>query len=146
MTLQEAKSLWVGDIVLLSKSARKGKFLGITAQQKLKVEVNGKIIISSLTNVSVIGTEEVADWRLEIDQELKNPIPTESEKRKKKNIDYSALNSIDLHLEKLLENGTLSTLEHALDVQMKAAKDLSMRISIESVSRRPSFMARVRGY
>jgi len=88
---REMSSFWIGDKVLLKKSGRQGTVKEILSQNKLRVLVEGKIIITTTSNVTVLDDSafEYPDWVHE--PELK---PEKSGELKTDHL-------IDLHMEKL---------------------------------------------
>lgn len=85
-------SFWVGDRVYLKKSGRQGLIKEVLPNQKLRVQVEGKIIVTSTSNVTVIEDNafEYPEWVNEPDAK---PEKTTGAK--------SPGNTIDLHMEKL---------------------------------------------
>jgi dsDNA-specific endonuclease/ATPase MutS2 len=104
--------LWIGDLLLLKKSGRIGKFNGRSGYKKIKVQIGEKNVITPIGNVKLApeGTNiETYDYshRPKIE--------------KQKVTELSA--SIDLHIEVLnpsLKNGRA---ERIVDFQVKAAED-----------------------
>ncbi len=53
------EDLWIGDRILLIKSNRIGFYEGKTLTEKFKINVNGKIILTSLSNLSILKEEKI---------------------------------------------------------------------------------------
>jgi dsDNA-specific endonuclease/ATPase MutS2 len=56
--------LWIGDTVRLKKSMKIGKYEGLNHKGKLKVRVNDKIILTTLSNIEQYELQESSDMEL----------------------------------------------------------------------------------
>ncbi len=103
--------LWIGDLLKLKKSGRIGKFAGISKEQKIKVNIGGKIILTTPGNL-----EHAPDNHSDSENEF-IPRPT-IEKQEPKVLS----NVIDLHIEVLNPSMTNTRPERIIDYQVTAAK------------------------
>jgi len=104
--------LWIGDLVLLKKSGRIGKFNGRSGHKKIKVQIAGQNVITPIGNVELAPEDTILE---EYDYSHRPKIES------KKTTTLS--DSIDLHIEVLnpsLKNGRA---ERIVDFQVKAAED-----------------------
>lgn len=99
------KDLWIGDIVKIKSSGRIGKYEGTHKTGKARINVEGKIYLSSGRNLELY--EE---------KEKEEKLTFESEKV----IKTEAHDIIDLHIETLNPNLTNAMPERIYDYQMKA--------------------------
>lgn len=97
--------LWIGDLVKLTKSGRIGKFEGIHKSGKARVNINGKIILTTANNLDTYTPPE-------------EPIVIEDlvEKRESKPLS----STLDLHIESLRPDLLNALPERILDFQFKA--------------------------
>ncbi len=104
--------LWIGDLLLLKKSGRIGKFEGRSGHKKVRIKVGEKMIITPITNVEYAPK----DAKIETFDYSHRP---------KKILKSSAALSdiIDLHIEELNPSLQTSRVERIVDFQVKAAKD-----------------------
>ena len=120
----DIKDLWIGDIVILKKSGRIGKFSGKTEGSKLKVKVGEKVVITSPSNI------ELAPEGTHI-----NPIV---EKKAEDTLDETTsapTDTIDLHIDILNPSMKHGRAERIIDYQVKAAKSF-IDASLENEVRR----------
>ena len=103
--------LWIGDLLKLKKSGRIGKFAGISTEQKVKVKINGKIILTTPGNL-----EHAPDNHTDSENEI-IPRPTFIRQQYKK-----LSNIIDLHMEVLNPSMINARPERIIDYQVNAAK------------------------
>ena len=104
------EDLWYGDEVELIKSGRKGTYAGKTEKKKVRVEVEGKIILTSISNLQV--------------PHKKKDI-SEEEKEKTTN-NFSSVpipKEIDLHMEKLATDVQGMRPERIHDFQISACRN-----------------------
>ncbi|MGK0316537.1 MAG: dsDNA-specific endonuclease/ATPase MutS2 [Saprospiraceae bacterium] len=103
--------LWIGDLLRLKKSGRVGKFAGISPNQKIKVKVEGKVILTTPGNL-----EHAPDNHSDTEEQF-IPRPTFTTQTPK------PLNSvIDLHIEILSPSLTNARAERIIDFQVNAAQ------------------------
>jgi dsDNA-specific endonuclease/ATPase MutS2 len=103
--------LWIGDLLRLKKSGRVGKFAGISPEQKIKVKVGDKIILTTPGNL-----EHAPDNHSDNDNQF-IPRPSITKQTPK------PLNSIiDLHIEILNPSLLNARPERIIDFQITAAK------------------------
>ncbi len=88
----DIKDLWIGDLLLLKKSGRKGIYKGITSAGKLRIEIGGKIILTSKNNVEILEDDEELQAFTEFEEEADTSLTTEQ-------IRFN--DTIDLHIDKL---------------------------------------------
>lgn len=104
--------LWIGDLLRLKKSGRVGKFAGISADQKIKVKIDGKVILTTPGNL-----EHAPDNHSDTEEQFISR-PTIIKQTPK------PLNSvIDLHIEILNPSLLNARPERIIDFQVTAAKD-----------------------
>jgi len=111
----DIKDLWVGDEVVLQKSGRTGKYLGVQKDGKIKVLIDGKQVISTMNNLCLPKVEDkkeqfqtmVNDLLSEIEAKEKELLkPNEkkisnNEKTNQKSLKLKnqiKFNTIDLHI------------------------------------------------
>ena len=107
----DINDLWIGDLLLLKKSGRIGKFDGRSGHKKVKIKVGDKIVITPITNV------ELAPEGTKIEEFIYSNRP---EKTKPKITSLS--DTIDLHIEVLNPSLQTSRVERIVDFQVKSAK------------------------
>jgi len=106
----KVSELWIGDLLLLKKSGRIGKFAGISADQKVKVKLENKIIITTPGNIEYAPESKSGPEAI-----IKKPsisfqkTPTFSD-------------TIDLHIEILNPSLLTARPERIIDYQIKQAK------------------------
>lgn len=104
--------LWIGDLIRLKKSGRVGKFAGISPEQKIKVKIGDKVILTTPGNL-----EHAPDNHSDSEDQF-IPRPTLTKQTLK------PLNSvIDLHIEILNPSLLNARPERIIDFQVTAAKD-----------------------
>lgn len=104
--------LWIGDLLKLKKSGRIGKFAGISPEQKVKVKIEGKIILTTPGNL-----EHAPDNHSDSATNF-IPRPTIVKQVPK------PLNSVlDLHMEVLNPSMINARPERIIDYQVNAAED-----------------------
>ena len=101
------KELWIGDMIKIISSGRIGKFEGVHANGKARINANGKIYLASAINITTYQEKE---------QEIN--LSFENEKKVDKNVP----DSIDLHIERLKPDLINNMPERIYDYQMKAFK------------------------
>ena len=99
------KELWIGDMVKIISSGRIGKFEGIHACGKARINASGKIYLAGPKNL-VIYQEPEEEEKLFFDE------PTTPARK--------ITDTIDLHIEKLKPDMLSSLPERIYDYQMKA--------------------------
>ena len=99
------KELWIGDIVKIVSSGRIGKFEGIHASGKARINASGKIYLAGAKNLVIYEAPE-AEEKLFFDE------PSTPKKK--------IADTIDLHIEKLKPDMLSSLPERIYDYQMKA--------------------------
>lgn len=112
--------LWIGDLLLLKKSGRTGKFDGRSGHKKVRVKVGDKVVITPISNV------EIAPEKTEEPQFDHSHRPTISKPKT-----ASLSDSIDLHIEVLNPSLVNGRPERIVDFQVKAAEDF-IRDAIEN--------------
>lgn len=95
----DVKNLWIGDVVRMKTSGRTGRFAGIHADGKARIDVNGTIILTAATNLEILPETEIYP---DIDAFLASEVAKEKEKpgiqgNKKKKVP----DMLDLHIDKL---------------------------------------------
>jgi len=103
--------LWIGDLLLLKKSGRIGKFNGRSGHKKVKVKIGDKNVITPVTNIELAPENSEVnafDYSHRPKLEVK-PTSTLSD-------------TIDLHIEVLNPSLRSSRAERIIDIQVKAAK------------------------
>jgi dsDNA-specific endonuclease/ATPase MutS2 len=99
------EDLWIGDLVVIISSQRVGKFEGIHASGKARINSNGKIYLASAKNLEIFEEkEEQVVLSFEDDNKIKTSIA----------------DSIDLHIEVLKPDLVTHLPERIFDYQMKA--------------------------
>lgn len=106
--IRSAKDLWIGDLLQLKKSGKVGKFAGLRSDGKLRIKVNEKIIITTLSNVDIYIEKEEKEIILFDDM----PPITSSPKPPN--------NTIDLHVNVLAPHLEGQPASRILDYQMEA--------------------------
>lgn len=104
--------LWIGDLLLLKKSGRIGKFNGRSGHKKVKVKIGEKNVITPIGNVELApeGSKvEAFDYTHRPKPKLQNPTALSAE--------------IDLHIEILNPSLLNGRPERIVDFQVQAAKD-----------------------
>lgn len=104
--------LWIGELLLLKKSGRIGKFNGRSGHEKIKVQIGGKNVVTPIGNV------ELAPKGTKLNEFNYSHRPKITEQKVS-----SLSDSLDLHIEILnpsLKNGRA---ERIVDFQVKAAED-----------------------
>jgi dsDNA-specific endonuclease/ATPase MutS2 len=104
--------LWIGDLLKLKRSGRIGKFAGISSEQKIKVKVDGKIILTTPGNL-----EHAPDNHSETESKF---IPRPSISKQTPN---SIDNVIDLHMDVLNPSMVHARPERIIDYQVNAAEN-----------------------
>ncbi|MDF1698203.1 MAG: Smr/MutS family protein [Saprospiraceae bacterium] len=107
----DINDLWIGDLLLLKKSGRIGKFDGRSGHKKVRVKIGNKIVISPITNI------EMAPESSETTPDIFSLRP---EKKIVKSSSFS--DQIDLHIEVLNPSLKHARVERIVDFQVKAAK------------------------
>jgi len=102
--------LWIGDILLIKKSGRVGKFGG-KKDGKAIILIEGKKVITSSSNLALHTTS---------DTHIQDLTP-QKKSRIKKSQEFNS--KIDLHIEKLNPSLVNSRSERILDFQISAAKN-----------------------
>ena len=107
----DIEDLWIGDLLLLKKSGRIGKFNGRSGHKKVRVLIGEKTVITPITNI------EIAPEGSEIKE-------FDYSHRPKNDIKPAATfsDTIDLHIEALNPSLLSSRAERIVDIQVKAAK------------------------
>ena len=103
--------LWIGDLVLLKKSGRIGKFDGRSGHKKIKVKVGEKTVVTPIGNVELAPegtTVSEFDYSTRPKKEIKSIV--------------TLSNTIDLHIETLNPSLRSNRVERIIDFQIKAAK------------------------
>lgn len=104
--------LWIGDLLRLKKSGRIGKFAGISSEQKVKVKIEGKIILTTPGNLEH-APDNQSDNSIDF---IERPSYTKQ--------DPKPLNSIlDLHLESLNPSMINARPERIIDYQVSEAEN-----------------------
>ncbi len=96
------KDLWVGDTVKMKASGKTGKFLGINADGKARIQSEGKIILTLAQNLELIPEKEL---QFDIDEFLKRDHDASQATLEPLKIKFD--HTLDLHINKLaphLEN------------------------------------------
>lgn len=101
----DLKELWIGDMVKIISSGRTGKYEGLHANGKARINAAGKIYLASAKNLMPYEVKEEEE-ELVFEEEANTPI--------------SIHDTIDLHIEKLRPDLTTSLPERIFDYQMKA--------------------------
>lgn len=112
--------LWIGDLVVLKKSGRIGKFNGRSGHKKVRVKIGEKNVITPIGNI------ELAPEGSTIDTYDYSHRPTI-----KKQTPTTLSDTIDLHMEVLNPSMINSRPERIIDFQVKAAEDFIQK-SIET--------------
>jgi len=102
--------LWIGDFLKLKKSGRIGKFDGFASNNKIRIKLENKTILTTISNVEI--TEDQPNTS-------HNFIPRPATQKKKAT---SLEASIDLHLETLAPSMLNTRPERILDYQLDKAK------------------------
>ncbi len=102
--------LWVGDLLLLKKSGRIGKFLSIVSDSKIKITIGEKIILTKISNIEIAPEQKEKPLLLDQKPLIDTQIPKTLE------------SSIDLHIDVLHPSLTNSIPERIIDYQVKAVK------------------------
>lgn len=106
--------LWIGDWLRSKISGKIGKFEGLTSSGKLRVNVDGKIILMNTEKVEEVG-EPKFEPRLKTNQNAKN-IPNEKPQKER------LAHVIDLHIEMLAPELERSEPVEIRNFQLKACK------------------------
>lgn len=96
------KDLWIGDMVLILSSGKKGRFNGENKEGKARIEVGDKILLVTHTNLQLLPEEE---FYPDIHEFLRGEDQKQSLENKPLKINFE--HTLDLHIEKLaphLEN------------------------------------------
>jgi dsDNA-specific endonuclease/ATPase MutS2 len=108
----DINDLWIGDLLLLKKSGRIGKFEGRSGHKKVKVKVGDKTVITPVSNIELAPEgSKIETFNYSNRPKIDKPVAT------------ALSDTIDLHIEVLnpsLKNGRA---ERIIDFQVKAAKD-----------------------
>ena len=104
--------LWIGDLLLLKKSGRIGKFDGRSGHNKIKVKIGEKTVVTTIGNVELAPEDTEIE---EYDFSHRTKVP------KQKATTLS--DSIDLHIEVLNPSLKHGRPERIIDFQVKAAED-----------------------
>jgi len=116
--------LWIGDLLLLKKSGRIGKFNGRSGHKKIKVKVGEKIVITSIGNIE-LAPENTKIEEIDYSHRLEKPKPTATQ----------LSDTMDLHIEVLNPSLKYSRVERIVDFQIKAAKTF-IESSIENSTKK----------
>jgi DNA-nicking Smr family endonuclease len=112
------KDLWVGDQLLLKSSGRVGKFVSIAVDGRARIDISGKIVLSTPDNLEVYEEKDgFPDHLLQDLLEDRNKAQPQTQPLKIK-INHT----IDLHIEKLSPNFREDVPGQIIDYQMKACK------------------------
>ena len=104
--------LWIGDLLILKKSGRIGKFNGVSGHKKIKVKIGDKNVITTIGNVEIAPEGTV----IQVFDYSNRPSITKQK--------VTALSdTIDLHIEVLNPSLKHGRAERIVDFQVKAAKD-----------------------
>lgn len=102
--------LWVGDELKLKRSGRKGSFLGLAKDGRLRVKVGDKVLLVYISGVEAVPEEKLNQKLIDLKEETL-----------KERLGYERLESqIDLHIEKLNPSLVHAVPERIIDVQLKA--------------------------
>lgn len=104
--------LWIGDLLVLKKSGRIGKFNGRSGHKKVKVKVGEKNVITPITNIELAPEGSTV-----------NTIDYSHRPKLVKQTKTSLSDKIDLHIEVLNPSLTHGRAERIVDFQVKAAED-----------------------
>ena len=107
----DINDLWIGDIVILKKSGRVGKFSGKSEGSKLRVKVGDKVVITTPSNI------DLAPEGTRI-----NPFEEKKVQDTSNESTSAPTDTIDLHIEHLNPSMQNSRAERIVDYQVKAAK------------------------
>lgn len=116
--------LWIGDLLLLKKSGRIGKFNGRSGHKKVKVKIGEKIVITPIGNIELAPENAKID-EFDYSHRLQKPKPTA----------VQLSDTIDLHIEVLNPSLQNSRVERIVDFQIKAAKSF-IESSIKSSTKK----------
>lgn len=110
----DIKDLWIGDLLLLRKSGRKGIYKGVNKNGKLRIDIDGKIVLTSKSNVVIIEEdEEVQDYfDFADDSDTSQSIK-----------DFCSGDTIDLHIEKLAPFMVNELPLRIIDYQLRKCKE-----------------------
>lgn len=104
--------LWIGDLLLLKKSGRIGKFDGRSGHKKVKVKIGGKTVITPISNI------ELAPEGSKTEEFTYSHRPKITPQKVSNFSD-----TIDLHIEVLNPSLKHGRAERIVDFQVKAAAD-----------------------
>lgn len=103
--------LWIGDLLLLKKSGRVGKFDGRSGHKKVRIKVGEKTVITPINNVEMAPEgAKLQEFNYSNRPQTIKPFITPHS-------DF-----IDLHIEVLNPSLRTSRVERIIDFQIKAAK------------------------
>ncbi len=106
--------LWIGDTVILIKSGRIGKYEGLGKNNKLRINIGHKIVISTISNIAPYTPAE----RDIVKEFTKKHLSVEKPTAKK----VGRQTILDLHIEVLNPNLKNQRPERIVQVQIDAAK------------------------
>jgi dsDNA-specific endonuclease/ATPase MutS2 len=89
--------LWIGDRVKLKTSGRTGKFEGVNKEGKARISVDGKIILSDVSNLEILPEDEGVMFDIDLFLEEERV----REQRAKPIVKVKVNHTLDLHIDKL---------------------------------------------
>jgi dsDNA-specific endonuclease/ATPase MutS2 len=98
----QLKDLWIGDSLKIISSGKSGKFLGINADGKARIQTEDKIILTTAQNLELVPEKE---FQFDIDDFLKQEKKAAQSSSPPLKIKFD--HTLDLHIDKLaphLEN------------------------------------------
>lgn len=129
----DLKELWIGDLLRIKNSGKKGTFEGLSKEDKVKIKWQGKILLVKTDNFEII-QEEGADFP--------QPIVDISTKFTSNSRAKSGFrNSLDLHIEKLNPDIENAHPEIILDHQLQMCRSFLR----ETISKRKNVVTIIHG-
>lgn len=124
------EDFWIGDKVILLKSRRYGIFMGVTSDNKIRINIEGKIVLTTFDNIQILEEEsyKYPDWLFDEN--------TENIQNKPLNPTINSV--IDLHIEVLRPELKNSNSQRILDFQIKKCtefinKSLQLKLPVITI-------------
>ncbi len=108
----KVSELWIGDLLRLKRSGRIGKFAGVSPNQKIKVKVDNKVILTTVKNLEYAPNNISDNNTSYIERPSFN-----------KSSPVSINNILDLHIEVLNPSMVNTRAERIVNYQIEAAEN-----------------------
>lgn len=120
-------SLWIGDMLKMCSSGRIGRYAGLNEEGKVRIDVSGKIYLTTPSNLELIPEKENFP---DIDEILKQEEEIKLAGKKEPLVFQNVTDTLDLHIEKLAPHMEGDNSGRILDYQLQQSEAF-IRLSIE---------------